>query len=164
MPERWEADFLRFEAGTAFVLALVLVLVSELFLGPEHLDDYLDKHRFDVFPALATLFGALLGLVIAAAAVVLDRIAEGRLPLVQKSRHAPKLSQTFVSAMVWLGLATLVSTLVLIPTSAMIDRIAVYLWAFCALMVVARLIRTIWIVGYLMRIVSQQQPSSQTQP
>lgn len=160
MPDWWEADFLRYERWAAFVLAVILVLLSELILGPEHLDGYLDKNRFSVFPAFATLFGALLGLVIAAAAVVLDRIAEGRLPLVQRSRHAPKLSQTFTSAMVWLGLATLLSTLVLIPTTATIDRICAYLWALSALMVVVRLTRTIWIVGYLMRIVSQQQPPS----
>lgn len=157
--ERWEADFLARERLAVLVITGCVIVLSEAVLGPERLNAYLDEHRFAVFPQLAALFGALLGLVLAASALVIDRIAEGRLDLVLRSEHAPKLWDTFGSAMASLGAATLISIVVLIPTSsAVVDRIIVYLWTLASLLVVARLARTIWIVGLLMNVVGKQGP------
>jgi hypothetical protein len=153
----WERDFLPRERTLCVVLTAALVVLSEGVLRPGRLDDYLAEARFTVFPAIAALLGALLGLVIAAAAVVLDQVAEGRLELVQRSARAPALWATFKSAMWALGLSTLLALVILIPTaSAIADRILVYAWLFSALLVTARLARMIWIIGRLMDIAGAQ--------
>ncbi|MFI5037538.1 MAG: hypothetical protein ACHP93_03585 [Solirubrobacterales bacterium] len=149
-----------YERAVCWLGAVALAVLSEVVLGPRHLDVYLQANRYTVFGSLVAVCGALLGLVIAASALVLDRLAEGRLHLVQQSRHIHAVPAVFKSAMVVLGAATLVAILVLIPTgSAVADRILVYVWSLCALLVVARLARVIWLVGEMMRIVAAQESS-----
>jgi hypothetical protein len=156
--DRWEPEFLRNELWACLVVTAMLVVLSEVILRPHRLDDYLDTNRFTVFPAMVGVEGALLGLVIAASALVLDRLAEGRLALVQQSRHVVALSGIFKSAMVSLGGATVAAGLVLTPTtSAAGDRAIVYVWAFLTLLAIARLSRVIWIVGYMLDIVARQK-------
>ena len=158
--ERWEEYFLGREAKLCLLLTVMLVLLSEWILGPSVLDRYLKANRFTVFPAMVGADSALLGLVIAATALVLDRLAEGRLALVQQSRHIGTLSGVFKSAMAWLGLATLASVIALMPLGSDIaDRVVAYLWAMCTLLVVVRLARVIWVTGLLMDIVSKQENS-----
>ncbi len=156
--DRWEPNFLRNELWACWVLTAVLVVLSEVVLGADQLDDYLDSNRFTVFPAMVGVEGALLGLVIAASALVLDRLAEGRLALVQQSRHVGALSGIFKSAMVALGGATVAAALVLTPTtSAAVDRAIVYVWTLLTLLAIARLSRVIWIVGHMLDIVARQK-------
>src|SRR3954468_22302456 len=134
MKQRWKADFLFYEGWSCVVAAAALVVVSECVIGPEGLNTYLDANRFLVFGPLATVLGALLGLVLTAAALLLDRIVEGKLAVVQKSVHATKLARTFKAAMWALGAATLLAVLLLVPmSSAVVDRILVYLWGLTAL-------------------------------
>jgi hypothetical protein len=156
----WAAHFLACELvlcwlGTAFLIAL-----SEVLLGPRHLNAYLGANRYTAFAAMVGVYGVLLGLVIAAGALVLDRLAEGRLRLVQQSRHIHALPAIFRSAMASLGIATVLSAIALIPTrSAVANRVVVYAWVLFTLLVIARLARVIWIVGKLMDIVATQEAS-----
>jgi hypothetical protein len=156
--DRWEAEFLRNEALVALVFAGAAVVLFEIILDPGRINEYLGANRFTVFPILATLTGALLGLVIAAAAIVLDRLASGDLELVKQSRHAPKLVSIFRSAMVWLGAATLLALVLLVPLGPVPDRVLVYAFLASMLLSVVRLARMIWVVGQLMEIV-RKQPS-----
>jgi len=154
----WESKFLARERAACFVAAAALAVLIEALFGAERLDHYLSQTRFTVFPQLAALLGALLGLVIAAGAIVLDRVAEGRLAIVADSRHGADLWATMKSAMWALGLSTILALVVLVPSSsAMVDRVVVYVWTFSALLVAARLARTVWIVGWLMDIVAAQE-------
>lgn len=156
--ERWEEHFLAREAKLCYLAAGALIVVSEAILGPSALDWYLDANRFTVFPAMVAADSALLGLVIAATALVLDRLAEGRLALVQQSRHIGALAGIFKSAMAWLGAATLASIIALVPLASNVaDRVVAYVWALCTMLVLARLARVIWATGYLMDIVSRQE-------
>ncbi len=156
--ECWSKRFLIYERRLCLLATVALIAVSEVIVGPARLDSYLSANRFTVFPAMVGAYSALLGLAIAASALVLDRLAEGRLKLVQASPHIDSLSGIFRSAMACLGAATLASVLVLVPTrSATVDRSLVYLWALFALLVVARLARVIWIVGHMMHIVARQE-------
>lgn len=156
--ERWSEHFLVYEWWLCMAAAATLVAISEVVVGPGRLDSYLATSRFTVFPAMVGAYSALLGLAIAASALVLDRLAEGRLKLVQESRHIDSLSGIFRSAMSCLGAVTLASLIVLVPArSAAVDRCFVYLWALFTLLVIARLARVIWIVGHMMHIVATQE-------
>ena len=116
--------------------------------APGRLDAYIVVNRYAVYGVVAGVGGALLGLVIAASALVLDRLAEGRLALVQQSRYVDSIPAIFKAAMFSLGMATLVSVVALVPTgSGLATRVVAYLWLLFALLVVARLARVIWIVG-----------------
>lgn len=158
--ERWEEHFLAYEARLCLLATAALVLLSECILGPSVLDRYLTANRFTVFPAMVGADSALLGLVIAATALVLDRLAEGRLALVQQSRHIGTLSGVFKSAMAWLGLAAIASVIALVPlASNTANRVVAYLWAMCTLLIIARVARVIWVTGELMDIVSKQETS-----
>jgi hypothetical protein len=160
--DRWEPEFLRNELWACWVLTGMLVILSEIILGPDQLDDYLGSNRFAVFPAMVGVEGALLGLVIAASALVLDRLAEGRLALVQQSRHVGDLTAIFKSAMVALGGATVAAVLALTPTTcAAVDRAIVYVWALLTLLAIARLGRVIWIVGYMLDIVTHEKSTEE---
>jgi hypothetical protein len=157
LAQRWSESFLFYELLVSWLGTAALVVLSEAILGPHHLDAYLDANRYSVFTALTAVFGTLLGLVIAASALVLDRLTEGRLQLVRQSRHVHALPAIFKSAMVALAAATLFSIFLLVPMgSATVDRVLVYLWLLFALLVAARLARVIWLVGELMEIVAVQ--------
>jgi hypothetical protein len=159
--QRWAESFLFYELLACWLCTAALVVLSETILGPRDLNSYLDAHRYNVFTALSAVFGALLGLVIAASALVLDRLAEGRLHLVQQSRHVHALPAIFKSAMVALAAATLFSIILLVPTgSAMVDRVLAYVWLLFVLLVAVRLARVIWLVGELMEIVAVQDVAS----
>jgi hypothetical protein len=158
LAERWEVRFLAHEAGLCCLTTGLLVAVSEVIVGPGTLDRYLVANRFTVFPAVVGADSALLGLVIAATALVLDRLAEGRLALVQQSRHIADLPRIFKSAMAWLGAATLASVVALVPLASNVaDRGVAYVWTLSTLLVAARLARVIWATGLLMDIVSRQE-------
>ena len=157
---RWEEHFLKFEARLCVLATVALVVVSELLIGPAALDRYLHANRFTVFPAMVGADSALLGLVIAATALVLDRLAEGRLALVQSTPAIASLSGVFKTAMAWLAAATLASVVALVPLeSQTANRVVAYVWLLCTLLVAARLARVIWVTGLLMDVVSRQESS-----
>jgi hypothetical protein len=153
----WRANFLALEGAAALAATVVLIILSECVIGPERLDSYLEAERFTVFPQLAALSGALLGLVITAGALVLDRMADGRLSLIQRSRHGDDLWQIFRAAMRALGFSTVLGIIALVPTGCTtIDRWIAYAWLLAGFLSVVRIARVIWVVGFLLAIISRQ--------
>lgn len=153
MGDRWQRHYLTYEALLCILAAAVVLVWSEHCGGADDLDRYLGDHRNDLYAVSGGVYGALLGFIITATAVILDKIEHLR--LVRESRHYPTLWSTLMASMRALGLACVASIAGLLDTKPGLgERIVFFAWAFLSLLAVARVARTIWLFGWIVSIVS----------
>lgn len=148
----WDKSFIKYERNTTIVVAVVIASCLERIVGTNEVETFLENQRMLVFPVLSTLFGALLGLVIAAATIVVERLSSGALPVIVESGKGPEMGQVFISSLVALGLATLVSLLLVIPINEAFDRFLLYLWLGVVLLSTVRVCRVVWIISHILKI------------
>jgi hypothetical protein len=124
------------------------VLWSEHWGGSRDLDAHLGDHRGELVAASAGVFGALLGLIITATAVILDKIDPLR--LVRESRHYPQLWETLLASVRALGLACVAAIVALLVTRAGLgERVVFFAWVMLSLLSVARVARCVWIFQHV---------------
>jgi hypothetical protein len=113
-----------------------------------------------VYGALASIFGSLLGFVIAAVSIAVGFSGSERLDVVRKSKHYPELWNAFNHAIRSLGLATFVALMALI-----LDRDSkphcwmAYATAVTALLAALLLGRSVWVLEQLVLIVARPNKS-----
>lgn len=153
MSAHWQRHYLLYEGLLCVAGGVAIFVWSEFCGGMDDLDRYLSNHRNDLFAVSGGVFGALLGFIITATAIILDKIDQLR--LVRQSRHYPKLWDTLLASMRALGLASIASIVGLLETHPGLgERIVFFFWVLLALLAVARVARTIWIFGWIVRIVA----------
>jgi hypothetical protein len=151
--DHWQRHYLTYEGLLCAVAAVAVVLWSEHCGGAHDLDAYLHDHRNELYAVSGGIYGALLGFIITATAVILDKIEQLR--LVRHSRHYPTLWSTLLASMRALGLASVAAIAGLLDTHPGLgERIIFFVWCFFSLLAVARVARCIWIFGWIVRIVS----------
>jgi len=77
--------------------------------GAALIDTFLKDNRGQVYGALASIFGALLGFAITAVSIILGFSTTKQFDILRQSKHYPLLWAIFTSAIRWLGGATLVA-------------------------------------------------------
>lgn len=92
----------------AGLIALALLL-SQRFTNFDASSFISTKEPSNVYGALASIYGALLGFVITAAAIVISSLGSPYLAVVRRSQHFHKLWTIFFSTSKFLGIATLFS-------------------------------------------------------
>ena len=159
----WRVHFLGAELGVALALGAAFA-AWELALGGARVSDPLLRgNRAEVYGALASLWGSLLGFTLAAVAIALGLATGDRLAVVRDSRHYATLWRIFIAAMRALALATLAALAGLVA-----DRDAAPVHALLCLAVAAALVaalrvaRTIWVFERLIALVTAQSKSSGT--
>lgn len=128
--------------------------------------DVLQGNRAPVYGTLASIFGSLLGFVIAAIAIVLGYADSGRLTFLRESRTLTDLWRVFSSNIWWLAAATLVSLLAL-----MFDRETsptggpqIVVGFFVLLMATGTVGRSVWTLEKLIHAVTQVGARAEVQP
>lgn len=152
LKKRWNKSFIRYERNLSIIVAIGGAIYLERVVGADQVQLFLEEQRMLVFPVMSTLFGALLGLVIAAATIAVERLSSGALPVVVESGRSPDLGRVFNSALVALGLATLASLVLVIPANEGADRFLLYLWIWVVLLAAARVARVVWVVSQILKI------------
>jgi len=139
---------------TAVVFVLFVWPLAGYVIGP--IQDTLDGHRAEVYGALASIFGSLLGFTLAAVAIVLSVAQSARLRVVRESRHYDELWAIFRSCMRWLAIATSVTLVALIADTNETPRIWLTgLALFVSLVGVLRIARTVWVLERIIGIVTK---------
>lgn len=154
--------FLAFSIGLTMVAGAVLIVWSEKYGGKASLVELLQGNRSAVYGALASMFGSLLGFVIAAVSIAVGFSGSERLDLVRKSKHYPELWNAFNHAIRALGLATLIALAALI-----LDRDTkpfcslTYAAALATLLAALLLGRSIWVLEQLVAVVSKPEKAKE---
>jgi len=153
----WRRRFLLAELGAALAGVGGFIVWMERYGGRAVVDEVLKDNRPAIYGALASIFGSLLGFVIATVAIVVAFDALPRLRLVRESATYQTLWQVFTSAIRWLGVATLgaLGALVL-DRGGPRGRLALYVCAATTLVAALRVARCVWVLEKLISIIVQR--------
>jgi hypothetical protein len=148
----WAANFLWCEFALGVVATAVLIGWSELFGGSRHLDNFLTEHSETLYIVLAPIAAAMLGFILAAAAIVVTSAPAKRMEVLRESPHYPELWASFRSALRFLGFTTIASLVGLVVSGETPSRIIFYVTAGLAGIAALRTARCIWAMNWVIRI------------
>ena len=148
----WAANFLWCEFALGVAAAAALVIWSEFFGGSSHLDRFLGEHGETLYIVLAPISAAMLGFILAAAAIVVTSAPAERMAILRQSRHYPKLWATFRSALRYLGFTTIAALIGLVVTNQTASRVIFYWVAGFAGLAALRTARCIWAMNWMIHV------------
>jgi hypothetical protein len=131
---------------------IALIIWSELLGGSGHLDRFLDEHGETLYIVLAPIAAAMLGFILAAAAIVVTSAPAERMTLLRESPHYPELWETFRSALRYLGCTTIAALIGLVVTGEVASRIIFYIVAGLSCLAALRTARCIWAMNWVIHI------------
>jgi hypothetical protein len=150
--EGWAANFLLCEFGVGVAALVALIAWSVLFGGSAHLDHFLKDHAETLYIVLAPITAAMLGFILAAAAIVVTSAPTERMEILRESDHYSDLWATFRSALRYLGLATLASLVGLVVSGTSPSRSIFYVVAGLSGLAALRTARCIWAMNWVIHI------------
>jgi FtsH-binding integral membrane protein len=158
-------NFLQGEFWTSIAIALAFILWFAKGGGNLSVNTILFGNRSAVYGALATIFGSLLGFVIASISIIMSLPDSPRLDVVRNSKHYPDLWQIFTSATKSLAVATGAALIGLVfDRDAEPIRFVLYLCVWTTVLATLRVYRCIWalerLVGVLVASNSNRNPAS----
>jgi hypothetical protein len=148
----WAANFLWCELALDIVVVVALIVWSELLGGSSHFDHFLEEHGETLYIVLAPITAAMLGFILAAAAIVVTSAPVERMEILRESPHYPKLWATFRSALRFLGFATLAALVGLVFSGDVPSRIIFYVVAGLSGLAALRTARCIWAMNWIIHI------------
>ncbi len=152
----WGAHFLVAELALAVAVTIGVAVWGQPFGGTARIDSVLSGTRSTLYGVLATLWGALIGFIIATVTIVLGFLQTPRLRVVRESVHYRDLWRTFNSAIRVLGLATAAAVAALITDkdapAGHPDHVVFYVCFFASLLAALRLARCIWVLHHVVSI------------
>ena len=153
----WERHFLPAELGVAVAATLVFVAWATFFGGQIQIQELLEGNRTDVYGALASVSGALLGFTITAISIALGYAQSDRLAIVRESPHYPTLWAVFASANRALAMATVFSLVGLAIDRDIAPTPGIqYITVFAVLLSSLRLGRCIWVLDNVVGLVTAE--------
>jgi hypothetical protein len=153
----WEANFLLLELILAVLISLCFALWSNLINHGTFISQLFSDSRGVLYGTLAALFGSLLGFAITAVSIILGYAANEKLEIVRKSAYYHVLWDTFNSAIKVLAAATVFALVGLVIDKDLHPvNIILYFNSFLTLLSFFRVARCIWILEYIVAIVSKK--------
>lgn len=141
----YERYFLPIELVLSIVLAVAFAAAFEFYFGRDVLFASVDKNRANVYGAVASVCGSLLGFVISAVSVIL--VFGQHLQFLKDTGHYSTLFDVFFQAILWLAAATVWSFVGLGVDTAGSGRIWVlYAMAWLCILVAFRVCRCVWLL------------------
>jgi len=163
LPAWWGGHFLVAELLLAVAVTIGVAVWSQSFGGAARIDSLLSGTRATLYGVLATLWGALLGFIIATVTIVLGFLQTPRLRIVRESAHYRDLWRTFNSAIRVLGLATAAAVAALITDkdapAGHPNHLVFYVCFYASLLAALRLARCIWVLHHVVSIATGQSKS-----
>jgi hypothetical protein len=155
MRVRWlRRHFLGSELFLGTCATGVFAIWAERWHGFALVDEILEGNRGQVYAALASIFGSLLGFIIATASIVVAFQGLPRLRVVRDSSTYPVLWRVFTSAIRWLGAATIGALIALVfDNGHATSHLAFYFCFFTTLVAMLRVARSVWVIEQLIHIV-----------
>lgn len=151
----WKIHFLTAEFWAAAAGAAAFAVWLRFLGGNATLEEVLRGNRAAIYGTLASIFGALLGFVIATLSILLGFSASDRLAIVRESKHYGTIWEIFTAAIRALALATAVSLVALV-----IDRdrdpapLLTVICIFAGLLAGVRILRSVWVLERVIDLVT----------
>ena len=148
------------EAATVVFLTVVFSLWYFLWEGSSVVDELLKDNKGNVYRTCATIAASLLGFSMTATSIIFGLSSHERLELLRGSPHYPALWSTLIQTMMSLAGLTVVTVVSLLvdkdssPVTLPVSWLFIPFFFFVGLSSV-RLLRTIWILDRLTRIISR---------
>lgn len=145
------------ELTLALCMSAAFVIWCERFGGRTYVMPVLSNNRAALYGALMSLFGALLGFVIATISIVLGFATHEQFSVLRKSVHYRTLWAVFASAARFLGLATIAALAALLADRDAAPHVTLfYACAVLSLICVARTARCVWALEAVVRIATSE--------
>lgn len=156
----WNAHFLKLELALGLISTAGLVAWAELFGGADRVDRFLAWHGETLYVVVAPIDAALLGFIVAAAAIIVTAAPSERMAQLRESAHYDDLWTTFRSAMRHLGAATVAGILGLVLTwDGVGGRIVFYIVVGLTILAALRVARCVWAVNWVVKIFTGPSPT-----
>lgn len=153
----WEANFLRLEWILAGLISLGYAFWSESVNNGVFMSQFFSDGRGTLYGTLTALFGSLLGFAITAVSIILGYAANEKLEVVRNSNHYHVLWDTFNSAIKVLAVATVLALIgLVVDKDSSPKNVILYINFFLTILSFFRIARCIWILEYIIAIVSKK--------
>ncbi|MBI5297686.1 MAG: hypothetical protein HY869_19575 [Chloroflexi bacterium] len=154
----WSAHFLTLEMVLAVVCSLLFVVWSETINNGVFVSQFFGDGRQELYNALATIFGSMLGFSITAVSIVLGYAQNEKLEILRISKHYSVLWDVFKSTIKVLAASTVMALVGLIgDKDANPSNVILYLNLFLSMLCAFRISRTIWVLEYIIAIVATKK-------
>lgn len=148
----WGAHFLQYELAAGALAPASVAVWSEAFDGRGEIDRFVAEHGELLYTVAAPIDAAMLGFILAAAAIIVTAAPDQRMTLLRESAHYSDLWACFRSAMRFLGGATVVSLIGLAVTNPTAARIVFFGAVGLSVLAVLRVARCIWSLNWIIKI------------
>ena len=153
----WRRHFLGCELVLGVGMTLAFAGWVEWAHGMRSVNKVLAGQRSAVYGTVASLDGALLGFIIATAAIALSFAPSDRFTVLRESPHYKTLWHTLTSTIRFLGVATLLALAALLgDRDTGPNRLIMILCAGSTLLAVLRLARSAWILEQTVKVVTSE--------
>ena len=160
LPGFWRRHFLFVEATLVVLLTAVFAMWYFLWEGSSVVDGLLKENKGNVYKTAATIAASLLGFSMTATSIIFGLSSHERLELLRESPHYPALWSTLIQTILSLAGLTVITVASLLldkdfsPVTWSVSWLFVPFFFFVSLSSV-RLLRTIWLLDRLTRIISK---------
>ena len=160
LPSYWRRHFLYVEAIIVVLLTAGFAVWYFVWEGSTVVDGLLKDNKGNVYRTAATIAASLLGFSMTATSIIFGLSSHERLELLRDSPHYPALWSTLIQTILSLAGLTAVTVVSLLldkdsaPVSWSVSWLFVPFFFFVGLSSV-RLLRTIWLLDRLTRIISR---------
>lgn len=155
MWRRWQAHYLCIEFWSSVAISVGFGVWLTRCGGDTVLHEALGERRGDLYGILAAIFASLFGSVLTVASITIAMISLDRMKLIRESPTLSTLGATYISAIYWLLFSLLSALLCLWFENGLRLNIGlVILLFFSTSVTVFRVIRVVWIMSNLIRIMT----------
>jgi hypothetical protein len=152
LSDAYERNFLKVEAGLAFLAGAAFYGVMEFVYKEGPLLAILDGNRQALYGALSAVTGSLLGFVLAAATIVLVYAQLPRFRVLRDTGTIRIAFRVYIQSSIWLGIATILEFVGLVADTEKAHSLVINYVLFGVLILCAvRFGRCIWILGEMTR-------------
>ena len=148
----WSANFLAYEFLSGIVPPAFVIIWSELFGGRADVDRFVVGHGDLFYTVTAPIDAAMLGFILAAAAIIVTAASDERMTLLRESAHYSDLWACFRSAMRFLGVSTVATLMGLVLSNPTAARLVFFVVLVLSTLAVLRVARCIWALNWIVRI------------
>ena len=160
LPSFWRRHFLCAEATIVVLFTAVFAIWYFLWEGSAVVEGLLKDNKGNIYRTAATIAASLLGFSMTATSILFGLSSHERLELLRESPHHPALWSTLIQTILSLAGLTIVTLVSLLldkdssPVTWSVSWLFVPFFFFVGLSSV-RLLRTIWLLDRLTRIISK---------
>ena len=152
---RWQAHYLCFEFCSSVAISVGFGVWLTRYGGDAILHGIFGERRGDLYGILAAIFASLFGSMLTVASITIAMINLDRMRLIKESPALSTLGATYISAIYWLLFSLLSALLCLwFENGLRLNIVLIILLFFSTSVTAFRVIRVVWIMSNLIRIMT----------